>query len=118
MIQQGFDSLDTRPTGKLRHFPATSKNKRLLEMCGVTVTAVLCAGDRLRDLQDLPGAACNMALYPKYGLELAQWLYERYGMKSRAVSANSSSPSESVAAQTGPGLHKVTRRPGECPCSR
>ena len=104
MIQQGFDSLDTRPTGKLRHFPATSKNKRLLEMCGVTVTAVLCAGDRLRDLQDLPGAACNMALYPEYGLELAQWLYERYGM-SGAVSANYHLL-ESVAAQTGPDCTK------------
>ncbi len=50
----------------------------LLEMCGVTVTAVLCAGDRLRDLQNLPGAACNVVIYPEYGLELGRWLYEKY----------------------------------------
>jgi len=62
-----------------KYFAGSIKEmKRLLEMCGIEVTAVLCAGDRLRDLQNLPEASLNVVLYPEYGLELARRLYERY----------------------------------------
>ncbi len=54
--------------------------KRLLQACGIAVTATLCAGDRLRDLQRLPESACSIVLYPEYGAGLAQWLDERYGI--------------------------------------
>jgi len=54
--------------------------KRLFRACGIAVTATLCAGDRLQDLQRLPESSCSIVLYPEYGEGLAQWLDQRYGI--------------------------------------
>ena len=53
--------------------------KRLFELCGIDVNAVLCADCSIRELTDIPKADLNVVVYPKAGLESAKYLEERYG---------------------------------------
>jgi len=56
--------------------------KRLLGLCGVRVAAVLCAGSRVADIRQAPGAAINVMVYEEMGDRIAEWCNARYGMET------------------------------------
>ena len=53
--------------------------KRLFDLCGIDVNAVLCADCSIRELADIPKADLNVVVYPKAGLQSAKYLEEQYG---------------------------------------
>lgn len=52
---------------------------RLLELGGVEVACVLCAGCSMEEIRNLPDADLNLVVNPLYGLESARLLQEMYG---------------------------------------
>lgn len=53
--------------------------RRLLELCGVDVGCVLCAGCTVADIRAIGAAELNVVVYPEYGLQTAQLLEREYG---------------------------------------
>lgn len=52
--------------------------KRLLELCGIDVISTLCARNDLNTLKDVPRAMYNIVINPENGVDIADWLYDRY----------------------------------------
>jgi nitrogenase molybdenum-iron protein alpha/beta subunit len=53
--------------------------RRLLELCGITVTCSLCAGSPLEMVREISAATVNVIVRPEYGVGTAEYLEERYG---------------------------------------
>lgn len=58
----------------------TAELKRLMELCGITVNCILCAGCTLEEIKNLPKASLNIVVHPEYGMKTAEYLLEQYGM--------------------------------------
>lgn len=54
--------------------------QRLLSLCGIEVTCVLCADTELETLLNIPQADLNVVFYPELGLDIAKYLEEAYHM--------------------------------------
>ena len=54
--------------------------KRILDLCGIEVNAVPCAGCSFEEFERIPEADLNVVLYPESGLESAEYLKELLGM--------------------------------------
>ena len=54
--------------------------RRLLELCGIGVNAVLCADAGMEELERMPDADLDLVLYPELGLECARWLEREWGV--------------------------------------
>jgi nitrogenase molybdenum-iron protein alpha/beta subunit len=52
--------------------------RRLMSLVGVKVNAVVAAGSTLSQIRELPNASLNVVINPDYGLEIAQFLEERF----------------------------------------
>jgi light-independent protochlorophyllide reductase B subunit len=53
--------------------------RRLMNLAGIQVNAVLSARCTLDDIRQLPAAALNVVINPEYGLEIAGFLGKRFG---------------------------------------
>ena len=53
--------------------------RRLFDLCGIDVRAVLCADCPASDLKNVPDADLNVVVYPQAGLESAKYLQETFG---------------------------------------
>ena len=60
---------------------------RLLELCGIEVGCVLCAGCSVAELRQLPEAELNVVLYPELGRQSAAWLREKLNMPTYICAA-------------------------------
>nr|WP_321498694.1 nitrogenase component 1 [uncultured Methanolobus sp.] len=54
--------------------------KRILEFLNIEVEAVICAGTSIRELQRSASAVCNIIVFPEYGLKIAKWYEDNFGI--------------------------------------
>ncbi len=55
---------------------------RLLELCGIGVNSVLCAGCTVRELERFSAADADVLVYPEYADRLTPFLESRFGRKA------------------------------------
>jgi nitrogenase molybdenum-iron protein alpha/beta subunit len=54
--------------------------KKLLSYMNIEVGAVLCAGASTEEIRKSTSSACNLVVFPEYGLKIAQWYEKNFGI--------------------------------------
>ncbi|WP_094229089.1 nitrogenase component 1 [Methanolobus psychrotolerans] len=54
--------------------------RRILSFLNIDVETVLCAGTSIEELQISTSVACNIVVFPEYGLKIAKWYEEQFGI--------------------------------------